>query len=193
MQTQEMALLTHDILLLPGGRVELRVVDPLDLHVIAEVLKQHYCLVFAQHKAAQTPPCYMLATECDIIDFNQLDDDSLSVVLKGKQRVKVLSAGQKRDGMWIARTLACDNWQQEPIMGEFELISAALAQFYRVHPELVSLYQNDIYLEDASWVSQRWLEVLPLYMKDKLRLLEQPNCHKTMQFVLALIKSHAQP
>ncbi|MCL1094020.1 LON peptidase substrate-binding domain-containing protein [Shewanella kaireitica] len=191
MRTEEMALLTHDTLLLPEGRVEIRVVDPAYLSIIAEVLKLHYPLVFGVSKANSQPPCYEMATQCEIIDFNQLDDDSLGIVLEGKQRVKILSAAQRRDGVWISRTLACNNWQQEPIIGEFELISAALEQFYEVNPDLFGLYENDIHLEDATWVSQRWLEVLPLYNKDKLRLMNQPNCHKTMNFVLELIKSHA--
>lgn len=190
MRTQEMALLMHDTLLLPEGRVEIRVVDPAYLSMIAEVLKLHYPLVFGMSKANSYPPCYEMATQCEIIDFNQLDDDSLSIVLQGKQRVRILSAAQRRDGVWISRTLACNNWQQEPINGEFELISAALEQFYKVNPELFGLYDNDVHLEDASWVSQRWLEVLPLYNKDKLRLLNQPNCHQTMNLVLELIKSH---
>ncbi|WOT05548.1 LON peptidase substrate-binding domain-containing protein [Shewanella youngdeokensis] len=191
MRTEEMALLTHDSLLLPEGRVEVRIADPAYLSMIAEVLKQHYPLVFGMSKANSHPPCYDTATQCEIIDFNQLDDGSLSVVLLGKQRVRILSAAQRRDGVWISRTLACNNWQQEPIYGEFELISTALAQFYEVNPALFGLYDNDVHLEDATWVSQRWLEVLPLYNKDKLRLLNQPNCHQTMHFVLELIKSHA--
>jgi Lon protease-like protein len=126
MRTEEMALLMHDTLLLPEGRTEIRVVDPAYLSMIAEVLKLHYPLVFGMSKANSHPPCYEMATQCEIIDFNQLDDDSLGIVLQGKQRVRILSAAQRRDGVWISRTLACNNWQQEPIYGEFELISAAL-------------------------------------------------------------------
>ena len=192
MQTQEMALLTHDTLLLPQGRVEIRVIDPRYLSMIAEILKGHYPLVFGMKKANAELPCYDMATQCEIIDFNQLDDESLGLVLEGKQKVRVLSAAQRRDGIWISRVLRSNNWQQEPIHGEFELISAALEQFYEVNPDLFGLYDNDIHLEDATWVSQRWLEVLPLYNQDKQRLLNQPNCHQTMNFVLELIKSHAR-
>jgi Lon protease-like protein len=115
----------------------------------------------------------------------------LSIVLEGRQRVNILSAAQQRNQVWIARTLPCPNWRNEPIAGEFEIISAALEQFYEVNPDLLGLY-TQTHLEDASWVSQRWLEVLPMYNKDKLVLVEQPNCHKTMDFVLQLLKSHVQ-
>ncbi|MGS0677349.1 LON peptidase substrate-binding domain-containing protein [Shewanella sp. 30m-9] len=192
MQTQEMALLTHDTLLLPEGRLEIRVIDPRYLSMIAEILKGHYPLVFGVGRENSSLPCYETATQCEVIDFNLLDDDSLGLVIEGKQRVRVLSAAQRKDGIWISRVLRSNNWQHEPIYGEFELISAALEQFYEVNPDLFGLYENDVHLEDASWVSQRWLEVLPLYNQDKLRLLDQPNCHKTMNFVLELIKSHAR-
>lgn len=189
MQTREMALIMRDALLLPQGRIEVRVVEPGQLRMVADVLKGKYDLAFAAMKPSGTPPCYPIATQCDIIDFNQLEDDSLSIVLEGRQRVSILSAAQTKDKLWMSRTLPCQNWQEEPIEGEFELISAALEQFYEVNPDLLELY-SQVHLEDAAWVSQRWLEVLPMYNRDKLVLVNQPDCHKTMDFVLQLIKSH---
>lgn len=189
MKTREMALIMRDALLLPQGRVEVRVVEPGHLRMVADVLKGKYDLAFAAMRPRGSPPCYPTATQCDIIDFFQLEDNSLSIVLEGRQRVSILSAVQAKDKLWMARTLPCRNWQEEPIEGEFELISAALEQFYEVNPNLLELY-SQVHLEDAAWVSQRWLEVLPMYNKDKLLLVNQPDCHKTMDFVLQLIKSH---
>ncbi|GIU02978.1 ATP-dependent protease [Shewanella morhuae] len=189
MQTREMALLMRDGLLLPQGRVEVRIADPGHLRMVADVFKGKYALAFAAMRSRGSPPCYPTATQCDIIDFDQLEDGSLSLVLEGRQRISILSAVQAKDKLWIARTLPCRNWQQEPIKGEFELISAALEQFYQVNPDLFELY-SQVYLKDAAWVSQRWLEVLPMYNKDKLVLVNQPDCHKTLDFVLQLIKSH---
>lgn len=190
MRSKEMALLTQDALLLPQGRLEIRVVDPANLRIVADVCKNRYELAIGMFKAEGTPPCYPIVTQCDIIDFNQLEDDSLSIVLEGKQRVKILSGAQQRDNRWMVRTLVCQNWTPEPIEGEFELISQALEQFYEVNPDLAELY-SQVKLDDACWVSQRWLEVLPMYNRDKIKLLNQPDCHKTMAFVLQLIKSHA--
>lgn len=189
MRTTEMALLIQDAVLLPDGRLEVRIVSPSQLSMVANVLRGQYPLAFAAVNTHSSLPCYVTATQCEIIDFNQLEDDSLSIVLEGKQRVTVLSAAQQSTQIWIARTLPCANWRNEPIAGEFEIISAALEQFYEVNPDLLGLY-SQTHLEDATWVSQRWLEVLPMYNKDKLVLVEQPNCHKTMDFVLQLLKSH---
>jgi Lon protease-like protein len=190
MKTQEMALITRDAVLLPDGRLELKIIAPHHLKMIADVCKGKYPLAFGMQKNNGTPPCYPSVTQCEIIDFNQLNDTSLSIVLEGKQRVKILSAARQRNDVWIVRTMPTCNWGEEPIRGEFELISNALEQFYEVNPDLFGLYSK-LHLEDASWVSQRWLEVLPLYNKDKLILINQPDCHQTMEFVLELIKSHA--
>ncbi|WP_350431818.1 LON peptidase substrate-binding domain-containing protein [Shewanella sp. H8] len=189
MRTKEVALLIQDAVLLPGGRLEISVVTPSDLCVVADVLKGYYELAFAPLKVNSDLPCYIAATQCNIIDFNQLDNGCLSIIIEGSQRLKILSAAKKRNGCWIARALPCPNWTQEPIVGEFEIISAALEQFYQVNPNLLELY-SQTHLEDAAWVSQRWLEVLPMYNRDKLILVEQPNCHKTMDFVLHLLKSY---
>ncbi|QIR15739.1 LON peptidase substrate-binding domain-containing protein [Shewanella aestuarii] len=189
MQTREMALLIQDAVLLPAGRLEIRVALPAELAMVVMVLKGQCGLAFGAQKSNDTLPCYATVTECDIIDFNQLEDNTLSIVLEGRQRLKVLSAAMRSDGIWIARTLPCQNWRDEPIVGEFEIISAALEQFYEVNPDLLELY-TQVHLEDATWVSQRWLEVLPMYNRDKLLLVEQPDCHKTMDFVLQLLRSH---
>lgn len=190
MRTVQMGLLAVDDLLLPQGRIEVAIAEPCYLRMVSEALKGHYPLAFGMLKPKASPPCYPIATECKIIDFNQLEDGCLTIVLEGLQRVKILSAGQQQDGLWQVRTLAKPNWQEEPIAAEFELISVALAQFYQVNPAIKELY-GTLYLNDATWVSQRWLEVLPLYNHDKQKLLSQPDCHKTMDFVLSLIKSHA--
>ncbi|MGI2259944.1 LON peptidase substrate-binding domain-containing protein [Shewanella sp. GXUN23E] len=189
MRTREMALLTHDALLLPQGRLEVRVIDPSNLRVVADVFKNHRPLAVGMLKSSGQPPCYPIATQCDIIDFNQLEDDSLSIVLEGRQRVKILSGSQLPDRRWLVRTLHCPNWLPMPIEGEFALISQALEQFYEVNPDLAELY-SQVNLDDACWVSQRWLEVLPMYNRDKIKLLSQPDCYQTMAFVLRLIKSH---
>jgi len=103
MHTQEMALLTYDALLLPGGRLEIRILDPITLSMVADVLKGKYPLAFGMRNNVAMPPSFPIATRCELIDFNQLEDDSLSITLEGKQRVKVLSAKQEKDGRWLAK------------------------------------------------------------------------------------------
>lgn len=189
MHTNEMVILTRDALLLPLGRTKIRVVEPHYLKMVAEVLKGRYPLVFGMHRVHGKLPCYPYGTECNIIDFNQQKDGALELILEGIQKVKIMSAEQRKDKVWIAKTRSYDNWLPESITGQYEILSAALEHFFQANPELSKLY-TQINLEDATWVSQRWLEVLPLYNNEKLRLVCQPNCHRTLDYVLKLIQSH---
>lgn len=184
-----MALLTYDALILPEGRLEIGVVEPVNLSIVAKVLKQQSILAVGMQKGKGSPPCYPIVTQCDIIDFNQLENGSLSILVEGKQRVRIISATQAQDTSWQVKTIKCSNWHTEPIKDEFEVISLALEQFYDVNPDLLALYMES-HFSDATWVCQRWLEVLPMYNKDKLRLLNHPNCYPAMKFVLELIKAH---
>ncbi|MCL1126700.1 LON peptidase substrate-binding domain-containing protein [Shewanella surugensis] len=189
MHTNEMVILTRDALLLPQGRTKVRIVEPHYLKMVAEVLKERYPLVYGMHRVHGKLPCYPYVTQCDVIDFDQQKDGALELVLEGRQKVKIMSAVQRKDKVWIAITRRYDNWQKEAITAQYEILSAALEHFFQANPELSKLY-SQIHLDDATWVSQRWLEVLPLYNNEKLRLVCQPNCHRTLDYVLKLIQSH---
>ncbi|MBV7315287.1 LON peptidase substrate-binding domain-containing protein [Shewanella sp. NIFS-20-20] len=187
MNVEVMSLFAIDTLILPQGRQEIRVVDNLNILTLTESLKLDIPLAFGMG-CQHAPPCYPIVTHCRVIDFNQLSDNSLSIVIEGLQRVRVISSMQKLDKRWMLLTFPSQNWQHEPLVGEYRLLSQALREFYQVHPDLLELY-GDTQWQDACWVSQRWLEVLPMYNHDKHQLLSQPDCHKTMNFMLNLIKS----
>ncbi|MGL4474195.1 MAG: LON peptidase substrate-binding domain-containing protein [Shewanella sp.] len=186
MKIEAMSLFSSDMLILPRGRREIRVVQPQHLVTIVECLKLQQQLAIAM-ESESNPPCYPIATQCHIIDFNQLADNSLSIVVEGIQRVRVVSSMKQKDGRFMLHTLPSQHWQSEPLVGEYHIVSLALQEFFKVHPDLFDLY-GDTHLQDASWVSERWLELLPMYNSDKHQLLSQPDCHKTMNFVLSLIQ-----
>ncbi|WP_299011816.1 LON peptidase substrate-binding domain-containing protein [uncultured Shewanella sp.] len=189
MHTEEMVILTRDALLLPLGRIKVRIVEPHYLKMVAAVLKGKYPLIFGMHRVHGKLPCYPYGTECDVIDFNQQKGGALELVLEGKQKVKIISAVQQKDKIWLAQARRYDNWVSESITEQYEILSAALEHFFQANEALSKLYTH-INLEDATWVSQRWLEVLPLYNNEKLRLVCQPNCHRTLDYVFKLIQSH---
>ncbi|ADN74691.1 peptidase S16 lon domain protein [Ferrimonas balearica DSM 9799] len=189
MKRIEAALLPIDDPVLPEGRKELRIVTPGQLRMVAASLKDGSSLAVCMSREEGDMPCYPIATLVDVVDFFQLDDDTLSVVVEGRQRVRVLNTWAAPDGVWMGETLTMTNWPSFPLDNNFSVLGEALRRLYEAQPELGHLY-HDPHLEDASWVSQRWLEVLPLVEQEKQRLMGQPDCGKTMQYVLSLILSH---
>ena len=57
-----------------------------------------------------------------------------------------------------------------------------LGYLYRQHDHLARLYPEQL-PDNASWICQRWLELLPLAAADKQYLLEQPDCRPALTFL----------
>ena len=180
-------LIRLDNWLLPGGRQEIHVIEPDLLRLVAEHLKNQADIVVGViSQEDQRGPCYRIATECKIVDFFQLDDGSLSIVIEGIQRVRILDI-QNILGSYQVTVRSLPNWPSEPMSEDFEVLAQALLDFYSTNPNISELYSH-IHLEDLNWVSQRWLEVLPMYHQDKQRLIKEADCRKTVTFVKHLIQ-----
>jgi uncharacterized protein len=185
-------LIRLDNWLLPGGRQEIHVIEPDLLRLVAEHLKNQADIVVGViADEDQSLPCYRIATECKIVDFFQLDDGSLSIVIEGIQRVRILDI-QNILGSYQVTVRPLPNWPSEPMSEDFEVLAQALLDFYNTNPSISELYSH-IHLEDLNWVSQRWLEVLPMYHQDKQRLIKEENCQKAVTFVKHLIQGVEGP
>tara|TARA_B100001094_G_scaffold295291_1_gene316541 strand:+ start:22691 stop:23272 length:582 start_codon:yes stop_codon:yes gene_type:complete len=186
MESYRATLIRLEHWLLPEGRQEIQIIDHDLLLYVAEHLKNKSNIVVSVSSQSYSLPCYPIATQCQVIDFFQLEDGSLSVVIEGIQRVKVLSA-QRQSGFYEVEVSPIPNWPFLPISEDSEVLAEALLEFYTANPDVSGLYSH-IHLEDLNWVSQRWLEVLPMYHQDKQSLIKEVNCEKTAYFVKHLIQ-----
>lgn len=187
MHRMTVALLPIDSPVLPGGRKELRMVTPGQSRVVAEHFRKQLSLaVCVQRDDQQDLPCYPFGSLINILDFHQLDDGCLSLVIEGVHRFKVSKAWAAADGVWMGEGIIKSNWPALPMPGQFELLSEALVKLFEVRPELGELYANP-HLDDACWVGQRWLEILPLLEQDAQELISAPDCRRTLNYVMSLI------
>ncbi|WP_345334719.1 LON peptidase substrate-binding domain-containing protein [Ferrimonas pelagia] len=190
MKRIEAALLPIEAPVLPQGRKELRIVTPGQLRMVANSLKDDNAwLVVCMNRDETDLPCYPVATRVRVVDFHQLDDDSLSIVVEGIRKVRISDVWAATDGVWMGKVLPLPNWPPRPLADNYAMLGEALKRLYDSQPALGELYPQ-LALDDACWVSQRWLEVLPLIEKDKQMLMEQADCCKAMQYVMSLIRSH---
>ncbi|TKB51346.1 ATP-dependent protease [Ferrimonas sediminicola] len=186
MHRMTVALLPIDSPVLPQGRKELRMVTPGQHRVVAEHYHKGLPLVVCVQREGDLLPCYPIASVVEIIDFHQLEDGCLSLVVEGRRKFKVFDAWAEPDGVWMGQGLAMNNWPSLPMPARFELLGEALERLFEVRPELGQLY-GECNLQDACWVGQRWLEILPLVEQDTQELLRSPDCTRTLRFILSLI------
>ncbi|WP_298443779.1 LON peptidase substrate-binding domain-containing protein [uncultured Ferrimonas sp.] len=188
MKRIDATLLPIDAPVLPRGRKELRIVTPGQLRMLAQSMKQanQWLVVCMNREEKGSLPCYPVATQVRVVDFYVLEDGTLSVVVEGQQKVRISQVWAEADGVWMGKVLPMPNWPSRPLEQTYAMVGEALQKLYQEEPTLGEMYPEPE-LEDACWVSERWLEILPLVEQDKQMLMDQPDCRKTMRYVLQLI------
>jgi uncharacterized protein len=89
-------------------------------------------------------------------------------------------------GVRRAEVESLPNWPS--IHSDFsdDLLANRLREVFDQYPELDELYP-DKQFEDATWLCQRWLEILPMPIYEKQMLIAKQNSEAARQFLRRLI------
>ena len=108
---------------------------------------------------------YPIATRVRIIDFDLLPDGLLGITVLGVERSDHRSvAGRGRPAG--RRGGAAAPGRAAGLKTDQHSLAKALQDVFNDYPEYAALYPEPDW-EDASWVAQRWLEVLPIPVEQK--------------------------
>jgi hypothetical protein len=127
-------------------------------------------LIVAGREAGGAAQTVDIGTLARIVDFEQLDDGLLGITARGEQRFRIVHVHQESDGLNVCQV----EWRGEEVRAEVppqhavlaELLRRALEQIGPAYGEVTPAY------EDASWVSMRLAEILPLAAIERQELLE---------------------
>ncbi len=120
-----------------------------------------------------------------IVDFQTLEDGLLGILCRGERRFRVCSRSQQPDGLNRAEV----EWLPEParaaVPAEFQpllpVLRGALAQLKTIGHFVEPDY------EDASWVSYRIAELLPLDQRLQQQLLESDDPPARLRLLAPLL------
>jgi uncharacterized protein len=111
-----------------------------------------------------------LGTTARIVDFNTLPDGLLGITGKGERKFRVLKRWQRPDGLNVGDVEYLPPESSQALPAEYDHLSELLR---KVLPELGEPYASmPGSFSDASWVSCRLAEILPVSPTEKLGLLE---------------------
>lgn len=176
--SQAIALFPLSQIILPQGRMQLRVFEPRYQRLVREAQQRPFAsallnpYVHQQHQSRIFP----LVTLVQIIDFCQLPDGLLGITIEGIARHRIVKRWQEADQLHVAHTEALPSWPQLEVHSAFQPLIPALQQVYQQNPQLAALYPAPDW-QNASWLAQRWLEVLtmPPQLKFELLSADQPG------------------
>ncbi len=130
---------------------------------------------------------YDVGTLARITDWYQGSDGLLGVTAVGESRFHVISSHRESSGLNIGEIELLPNEEPMPIPTEHKDIPQILAG---VLDDLGRLYESvERHMDDAGWVSSRFIEVLPIDLETKQHCLESADPAERLRLVQDLVDS----
>ncbi len=192
--SQTIALFPLSQIVLPQGRMQLRVFEPRYQRLVREARQRPFAsallnpYVHQQHQSRIFP----LVTLVRIIDFCQLPDGLLGITIEGVERHRIVKRWQEADQLHVAQTEALPEWSALEVSAAAHPLVSALQQVYQQNPQLAALYPTPDW-QNASWLAQRWLEVLTMPPQLKFELLSAEHPGPTLEMLQEWLSEQQSP
>lgn len=175
--------------LFPGGFLPLRVFEPRYLDMVSDCLKNErgigVVLISEGNETGDAANTYDIGTLAKIDYWHKRADGLLGVTLSGEQRFKIIERDIKSNQLIIAEVELLPEAHEQPVDDEHRLLVDMLQQIIsQLEPPFTKLKPD---YGSSNWVSARLVELLPLELADKQKLLMMDDVQKRMHEITGLL------
>lgn len=175
--------------LFPGGTLPLRIFEPRYLDMISSCMKTEtgfgVCLIREGSEVGKAADTYETGTLCDIAYFNQQPDGLLGITARGKQRFHILSSEIQPNQLTMAKIELFENEAPTALPRQFESCAETLRSLLEQLGYPFAKIEK--HYEDASWVSSRLAELLPIRLEQKQYFLQLDDPLQRLERLSALL------
>lgn len=179
------------ICLLPQGITRLRIFESRYKRLISEAAQGKG---FALSSFDETMPFQSSIEAClvEIVDFSQLPDGLLGIDIKAKNLITLTDFTEEYDGLRRANFSIQDHWSSHcesnntHNSSQSGIITQTLSDAIAHDETLTYFYPQPCY-DDPTWVSARFIELLPLSYKKKQSLIYQQSFEEVQNFLHTVI------
>ena len=176
--------------LFPGGPLPLRIFEPRYVDMIGRCMKSGVGFGVTLLKSGQetgAATMHEFGTVANIVDFDQLPDGTLGVVVLGSTRFMVRSVSRQADGLNVGQVELLEDEPQTPLPARFADMARLLEGVFE---DLGPQYQHvSPAFDDAGWVGCRLAELLPIDLEHKQHCLELFDPVKRLEYLEPLLQS----
>jgi len=195
MPTRSLPLFPLHAVLIPGAQLQLRIFEPRYLDLVRQCGRDGsgfgVCLIIEGDEAGKPSLPTALGTEARIVDFTTLPDGLLGITVQGGRRFHVERTRVRDNGLIVADVTWLEEPAATPLAIEYDLLAGLLRRLVE-HMGGVHARADAAAYEDASWISWRLAELLPIALADRQVLLQESDPEARLQHLLELIP-HLQP
>lgn len=185
-----MPLFPLNTVLFPGGPLPLRIFEARYVDMVSERLRADgpfgVLLIRDGHETGRATT-YDVGTLARITDWYQGSDGLLGVTAVGEQRFRVISSQRQADGLNVGEIEVLPEEPATPIPEEYQDMPVILES---VLGDLGLLYESvEWQMDDAAWVTSRFIEILPINLETKQQCLEQADPAERLRLVRQLVET----
>jgi len=180
-----------DAVLFPGGALPLRIFEPRYLDMISDCMKSEsgigVVLIKDGHEAGAAAKVHEFGTISYISYWHKRNDGMLGITLKGEQRFRVLSTEIKANQLTLAEVELLPDFDVREKEYDAEQFVTLLKQIIaQLEPPYTTMTKH---YDDLDWVSARLIELLPLQLKDKQKMLVMSDVYERIDCLHPLLVS----
>ena len=189
----QVPLFPLNTVLFPGGPLPLRIFESRYIDMISERMKADApfgVLLIREGREAGTATTFDVGTLASITDWYQGSDGLLGVTAIGQQRFRLMSSERKHNGLNVGEIELLPDEPELRLPPEYAGLPTILDA---VIDDLGRLYEGlERHMDDARWVSYRFMEILPIDLEQKQRSLESDDTLARLKLVAELLDAVRQ-
>lgn len=167
----------------------LRIFEPRYVRMVKEACANNttfvLCMLNSQGNESLNQHIQPIGTECQVIDFDLMDDGFLGIKVMGLTCVAIDDIEIQHDQLRTGRCQMLKPWNGDVKDTEIAPLRDKLKAIYSRYPEIANLYP-ELKFNDPIWVIYRWLELLPVDATNKQRFLNEQSCKKVLDYINTL-------
>tara|TARA_Y100000996_G_scaffold403469_1_gene376455 strand:+ start:325 stop:927 length:603 start_codon:yes stop_codon:yes gene_type:complete len=164
-------------IVLPGGLFPLRIFERRYINMVKNSLKNQtgFCIALVRGESDNGYITNIFNYGCyvKIVDWNQLEDGLLGITVEGIKKIHVLECNLNKDNLLLGSIEDTKIEKEYMIPQKYLLLSKFYKKIYPNIKDFIS-FKNERYA-DATWVSYRLTECLPLDASTKNKLIALDN------------------
>ena len=193
MANANIPLFPLNMVLFPDGPMPLRVFEPRYLDMVSRCMKEDIefgVLLLQSGSEIGAAKTVSVGTKARILDWYQGSDGILGITAVGVERFRVINVTRQSDGLYMGTIVPMDPEPRRALPDDYGAMASLLEVIIN---DLGKLYENlDMHYDDATWVSSRFAEILPIAMEQKQFCLEMNDPIERLLFLRPLLRSIRQ-
>lgn len=190
----QVPLFPLNTVLFPGGPLPLRVFEARYLDMIGDCISNDAPFgVLLIREGAEVGPAttHEIGTLARVVDWYQGSDGLLGITARGEQRFRLISSHRTPAGLNVGEIEILPPEREIPLPAEYQPMATILAG---VLDDLGRLYEDlERNFGDAGWVTNRFVEILPIDLEEKQLCLEQSDPAERLRLVKRVLSRVREP